>query len=133
MFQPNPYPEFMPRPRKLSAFEDQAHHLGLSHRLYCPPLTTKFESGVNSAGVEMELSTGSGNECTGINDGSKNSVLTTYLADAWTWGAEMFCSIDVKYLKKNQDGSGYVIYYEVFDDHLKKKRQMWVRAVRAHL
>lgn len=129
MFEPIPYPEDLPKPQKFSAFEDQVSSLGLSHRLFRPPLTTRFVNGFNSAGVEMKRSTGSGNECTGVNDGSKNSVLTTYLADAWTWGADMFCGIEVKHIRK-LDNNGYVIYYEMMDDLLEKKRLMWVHAVR---
>lgn len=37
----------------------------------------------------MKASTLSGQDCTGVNDGSKNSVLMNYLPDAWNWGAEM--------------------------------------------
>jgi hypothetical protein len=37
----------------------------------------------------MHASTGSGNDTTGVNDGSKTTTLVTYLSDAWNWGAEM--------------------------------------------
>lgn len=130
MFQPTPYPDNLPKPRKLSIFEDQARSLGLSHRLYRPPLTTCFENGYSNAGVEMQQSTGSGNECTGVNDGSKNSVLTTYLADAWTWGAEIFCGIAVNHVRKLDENGGYMVYYHLSEDHLETKRLMWVHAVR---
>ncbi|KAJ4992841.1 glucose-methanol-choline oxidoreductase [Stagonosporopsis vannaccii] len=128
MFQPCPYSENMPTPRKLSVFEEQFNSLDLSDTLYRPPLTTRFETGINSVGVNMKRSTGSGNECTGVNDGSKNSVLTTYLADAWTWGAEIFCGVEVTHLRKLDDDEGYVVYYNLIDDQLERKRLMWVRA-----
>lgn len=119
----------MPKPRKLSIFENQARELNVHHRFFRPPLTTQFEDRTNSVGVEMRQSTGSGNECTGINDGSKNTVLVTYLADAWTWGAEMFCGVDVKYIQRAEDGHGFLVYYELLDYSQGAKRLMWVHAV----
>jgi hypothetical protein len=77
MLQPTPFPSTYPTPRKLAVFEEQATHLGFHDNFYHPPLTTSFSSGINQAGVHMRRSTGSGNECTGVNDGSKNSVLVT--------------------------------------------------------
>lgn len=79
----------------------------------------------------MRHSTDSGNECTGINDGSKSSVLVTYLADAWNWSAEIFCGIDVSHLRRNGKRDGYVIYYKTLSGRNKEKRLMWVRAVSA--
>lgn len=77
----------------------------------------------------MYPNTGSGNECTGVNDGSKNSVLVTYLADAWNWGAEIFCNIKVQYVRKSSHGKGYIVFYEVLDSRSRTKRLSWVRAV----
>ncbi|KAF2126321.1 FAD/NAD(P)-binding domain-containing protein [Dothidotthia symphoricarpi CBS 119687] len=128
MLQPSPYPEAMLKPRKLSTFEAQASNINLHDCFYRPPLTTSFEHCINHAGVRMRQSLGSGNECTGVNDGSKFSVLVTYLADAWNWGTEIFCGIDVKYLRRNNTEKGYVVFYEVMDASKKKKHVMWVRA-----
>lgn len=129
MFQPKPYPESMSKPCKLSVFENQATELGLHDRFYRPPLTTSFEDGVNNAGVLMCRSTCSGNESTGINDGSKKSVLVTYLADAWTWGAEIFCGVDVRHIRALGNKRGYVVFYELSDGWQGNKRLMWVCAV----
>lgn len=76
----------------------------------------------------MLESTGSGNECTGVNDGSKNSVLVTYLSDAWARGAELFCEIDVRYIKKKDRGKGYIIFYEISNGKSHKVTK-WVSAV----
>lgn len=130
MFRPTPFPNHMPKPSKTSIFEEQARSLGLHRYLFRPPLTTYFEDGINRAGVEMRQSARSGNECTGVNDGSKNSVLVTYLADAWTWGTEMFCGIDVRYVQRAEKEDGYVVYYESVDSPFGRKRRMWVQAVR---
>jgi hypothetical protein len=59
----------------------------------------------------MQAARGSGNECTGVNDGSKNSILTTYLADAWHWGAEMFCETEVRYIVEDKERGGYRVFY----------------------
>lgn len=75
------------------------------------PQTTRFRNGPNSTGVEMSPSALTGQDCTGLNDGSKNSTLVTYLADAWNWGAEMFCECEVRYVKKAEDREGYIIYF----------------------
>ena len=41
-------------------------------------------------GVYQKASTLSGQDSTGVNDGSKNSTLMNYLPDAWNHGAEMY-------------------------------------------
>ncbi|KAF2848065.1 FAD/NAD(P)-binding domain-containing protein [Plenodomus tracheiphilus IPT5] len=96
MLGPSPYPSTAPKPQKLAIFEDQAAALDLKDRLYRPPLTTSFNAHVNHA----------------VNDGSKNSILVTYIADAWNRGAEIFCGIDVQYIRKAEQGQGYLVYYE---------------------
>jgi hypothetical protein len=128
MLKPTPYPSTYPTPLKLSALETQARSLGLQKDWYRPPLTTSFSSGINQAGIHMKASTGSGNECTGTNDGSKNSILVTYLTDAWARGAEIFCGIDVRYLRKRERHDGYVIFFEVMESN-GAKRLSWVFAV----
>jgi hypothetical protein len=129
MLQPSPYPQSLPKPRKLHVFEQQAKSLGLGHRLFRPPLTVSFNDCTNSAGVTMRPSAGSGNECTGLNDGSKTSVLTTYLADAWTWGAEIFCGVDVSHVRRRGREEGYTVHFSLTDNH-SAKQSMWVHAVR---
>jgi hypothetical protein len=76
----------------------------------------------------MRGSTGAGNECTGVNDGSKNSVLVTYLADAWARGAELFCGINVRHVKKKERCSGYTVFYETSSER-GGKIVRWVNAV----
>lgn len=83
----------------------------------------------------MYANTGSGHETTGLNDGSKNSVATTYLADAWNWGAEIFCGCEVRYVEKDVDGNGYIIHFawhgsgrSVFSENF-KEQLFWVKAV----
>jgi hypothetical protein len=51
--------------------------------------TTTFQDRINSTGIRMKASTLTGQDSTGINDGSKNSTLVNYVADAWNWGTEM--------------------------------------------
>lgn len=128
MFRPTPYPATQFTPKKLGVFEEQARDLGVHDAFHRPPLTTTFDDGLNQAGVRMHANTGSGNECSGLNDGSKNSVLATYLADAWAWGAELFCGIDVKSLKKRENGAGYIIFLDI-DDAPGSGRSSWVIAV----
>jgi hypothetical protein len=60
-----------------------------SKRFRKVPQTTTFKSGLNNMGVRQQASTLSGQDATGVNDWSKNSVLMNYLPDAWNHGAEM--------------------------------------------
>ncbi|PYH98060.1 FAD/NAD(P)-binding domain-containing protein [Aspergillus ellipticus CBS 707.79] len=111
MLQPCTYPDSHPRLKKLDLLQRQAEQLGKGNRFYRAPLTTFFRGSRNNAGVMMPENGGSGNESTGLNDGSKNSVPTTYLTDAWNWGAEIFCGCEVRYLEKDPHGKGYIVYF----------------------
>lgn len=73
--------------------------------------TTRFKNGPNACGVEMSPSAMTGQDCTGVNDGSKTTTLVTYLADAWNWGAEMFCECEVRYVEKAPGREGYIVYF----------------------
>ncbi|KAF2741804.1 FAD/NAD(P)-binding domain-containing protein [Sporormia fimetaria CBS 119925] len=134
MLQPTPYPESYPTPKKLSVLQKQAKILGQEQNFYRPPQTTFFHNGRNNAGVEMKASTGSSQDCTGVNDGSKNSVLVTYIADAWNWGAEIFCECEVRYIHREPGQDGYTIFFSwhgngrsEFEDEF-QTQLMWVRA-----
>ncbi|EGR49764.1 uncharacterized protein TRIREDRAFT_59382 [Trichoderma reesei QM6a] len=112
MLEPEPYPEEWPALRKMEVFNHQAKVLGLDDKLRRVPLTTRFRSGPNSSGVPMKASTLTGQDTTGVNDGSKTTTLVTYLADAWNWGADMFCKCEVRYVEKVQDDrGGYLVYF----------------------
>ena len=83
----------------------------MGDKFYRPKQTTRFRSGPNSCGVEMSASSLTGQDCTGINDGSKTTTLVTYLADAWNWGAEMFCECEVRYIEKDERRGGYRVFF----------------------
>jgi hypothetical protein len=96
VLEPNPYPEDLPEPCKLQMLRKQADVVrdfgkadGWNPKFYKVPQTTKFKDGPNSTGIHMQASTLTGQDCTGVNDGSKSTTLVTYLSDAWNWGAEM--------------------------------------------
>ncbi|KAK2756567.1 hypothetical protein FQN54_005460 [Arachnomyces sp. PD_36] len=111
MLQPETYPEDFPRLPKLELLKKQAGVLGEKHLFYRAPQTTRFKKGPNRVGVEMNASTLSGMDSTGINDGSKSSTLVNYLADAWNWGTEMFCGCEVRYIKKHPTKEGYLVFF----------------------
>ncbi|KAE8376168.1 hypothetical protein BDV26DRAFT_282908 [Aspergillus bertholletiae] len=134
MLQPSTYPADHPPLPKSQHLRQQATYLGKEHRFYPVPLTTSFKGGRNNAGVTIQPNSGSGNECTGLNDGSKNSVATTYLTDAWHWGAEIFCGCEVRYVEQAPGGRGYLIYFawhgggrSVFQEDF-KTQLFWVKA-----
>ena len=136
MLQPTPYPTDYPPLRKLAVLEKQAAALGQAHNFYRVPQTTFFRDGLNSSGVRMKASTGSGQDCTGVNDGSKSSVLMNYLPDAWNRGAEIFCECEVRYVHADPRG-GYIVFFAWHGDARSAFKEdfyntlMWVRAVRA--
>lgn len=84
----------------------------MSDKFRLVPQTTRFRVGPNSCGVEMAPSSLTGQDVTGVNDGSKTTTLVTYLADAWNWGAEMFCGCEVRYVQecKGPEG-GYNVFF----------------------
>ena len=89
MLEPSVYPSSHPPLAKLEMLQNQANLLGLDDSFQRVRQTTRFQDGPNSTGVPMKASQLTGNDCTGLNDGSKSSTLVNYLADAWNWGAEM--------------------------------------------
>jgi hypothetical protein len=111
MLQPTPYPQSYPGLKKLEHLRRDSELLGKSKNFYRTPLTISFQEGRNNVGVAMQANRGSGHESTGLNDGSKNSVAVTYLADAWNWGAEIFCGCEVKYVERCEDGVGYTVHF----------------------
>jgi hypothetical protein len=133
MLQPAPYPELYPKLAKLDLLQIQAAvlaELGHKNQFYCPPQTTQFEDSLNSTGVMMHVSTGSGMDMSGINDGGKSSTLVNYLSDIWNWGVEMyvfviffllnpecsiiilsFCECEVQFVKEAPTGKGYIVFF----------------------
>lgn len=137
MLQPSTYPEEFPSLSKFEHLREDSRRLGTGANFYKAPLTTFFHDSRNNVGVRMQANAGSGHESTGLNDGSKNSVATTYLADAWNWGAEIFCGCEVKFIEKDPDEKGYIIHFawhgsgrSVFADHF-KEQLFWIKAVGA--
>ncbi|UKZ47827.1 hypothetical protein TrVGV298_002059 [Trichoderma virens] len=139
VLEPEPYPDNWPTLKKSEIFRDQAQVIGLGDKFRKVPLTTRFRPGPNSSGVNMSASTLTGQDSTGLNDGSKTTTLVTYLADAWNWGAEMFCKCEVRYIEKVQDDrGGYLIYFAWhgrgrgrFAEENTNSDLMWVHAKKA--
>ncbi|KAJ1329727.1 cholesterol oxidase [Microdochium nivale] len=111
MLEPAEYPEDWPDLPKLDLLEKQAENLNMKSKFRRVRQTTRFRNGPNSCGVEMSASALTGQDTTGLNDGSKNTTLVTYLADAWNWGADLFCESEVRYVAKAPDREGYIIYF----------------------
>ncbi|KAI1444802.1 FAD/NAD(P)-binding domain-containing protein [Annulohypoxylon stygium] len=137
ILQPEEYPEDWPALPKLELLKKQAQYLSMGEKFRRVKQTTRFVNGPNSCGVEMYPSALTGQDCTGLNDGSKNTTLVTYLADAWNWGADMFCEAEVRYITKAPSGQGYIVYFAWHGrnrGHFKANLHgdlMWVHAKRA--
>ncbi|CAG8589722.1 2640_t:CDS:10, partial [Racocetra fulgida] len=104
MLEPVPYPDDFPELPKLKTLEEQARRLGpeFHENFKRTPITVTFEDRINNAGVRQRKSTLTGNDSTGVNDGSKNTTLMNYIPDAWNHGCEIFCKIDVKRVKQDK-------------------------------
>ncbi|KAI2620800.1 glucose-methanol-choline oxidoreductase [Xylaria nigripes] len=111
VLEPEEYPEDWPKLPKLDLLRRQAEYLNMSEKFSRVKQTTRFRSGANSCGVEMSASTSTGQDATGLNDGSKTTTLVTYLADAWNWGADIFCESEVRYITEAPDNQGYIVYF----------------------
>ncbi|KAL1840066.1 hypothetical protein VTJ49DRAFT_842 [Mycothermus thermophilus] len=111
VLEPQEYPADWPELPKAKLLKLQAQRLGMGHKFKKVRQTTRFVNGPNSCGVDMSPSTLSGQDVTGLNDGSKNTTLVTYIADAWNWGAEIFCECEVRYIEKDRNGEGYRVYF----------------------
>ncbi|OAA58964.1 glucose-methanol-choline oxidoreductase [Niveomyces insectorum RCEF 264] len=112
VLEPESYPEDWPSLPKLDLLQKQADALNMKDKFSRVKQTTRFRNGPNSCGVEMSASALTGQDATGVNDGSKTTTLVTYLADAWNWGAELFCECEVRYIEKVQDSrGGYRVYF----------------------
>ncbi|ROV92947.1 hypothetical protein VSDG_06387 [Cytospora chrysosperma] len=138
VLEPQPYPQDWPRLPKLELLEKQAEYLSMKDKFRRASQTTRFHNGPNSCGVEMKQSTLTGQDPTGVNDGSKTTTLVTYLADAWNWGAEMFCECEVRHIQKRTDArGGYNVYFAWHGrnrGHFKANLHgdlMWVHAKKA--
>lgn len=137
VLEPHEYPDDWPKLPKLELLKKQAEALGLADKFKKVRQTTRFKNGPNYMGVEMSPSAMTGQDCTGVNDGSKTTTLVTYLADAWNWGAEMFCECEARYIEKAKDREGYIIYFAWHGrnrGHFKANLHgdlMWVHAKKA--
>ncbi|KAK6209218.1 hypothetical protein LQW54_006538 [Pestalotiopsis sp. IQ-011] len=137
MLEPETYPDDWPALPKLELLKRQAEALNMKDKFRKVEQTTRFRNGPNAAGVEMTPSGLTGQDCTGVNDGSKNSTLVTYVADAWNWGAEIFCESEVRYITKAPGREGWLIYFAWHGrnrGHFKANLHgdlMWVHAKKA--
>ncbi|EAQ86461.1 hypothetical protein CHGG_07714 [Chaetomium globosum CBS 148.51] len=108
VLDPQEYPAEWPELPKAKLLQKQAELMGLGGKFKKVRQTTRFINGPNSCGVEMSPSSLTGQDATGVNDGSKNTTLVTYIADAWNWGAELFCECEVRYIEEDKNGEGYL-------------------------
>ncbi|CAN8095234.1 unnamed protein product [Discula destructiva] len=137
VLDPQQYPADWPRLPKLDLLQRQAEAIGMAEKFRRVEQTTRFHNGQNSCGVEMESSTLTGQDATGINDSSKMTTLATYLADAYHWGAEMFCECEVRYIEKCKKRGGYNVFFAWHGrnrGHFKANLRgdlMWVHAKKA--
>ncbi|KAM3491958.1 hypothetical protein MY3957_004712 [Beauveria namnaoensis] len=116
VLEPEPYPQDWPVLKKTVRLQKQAQAFGVGDRFYRVPQTTRFRHSISSAGLPMAPSTLTGQDATGVNDGSKTTTLVTYLADAWHWGADMFCACEVRYVEKaSVELGGYLVYFAAHD------------------
>lgn len=96
------YPDDLPRTPKLDALARSAEALGTTAERV--PLNVTFRSGPNAAGVMQHACTLCGDCVTGCNYGAKNTVLMNYLPYAHAHGAHIFAEVQVRTIRKRDDG-----------------------------
>lgn len=114
MFQPRRYPIVeSPELIKTGIFHEEAEKMGLQDKYGLPAQTTMFRTNPNSSGVLQSASSLNSQDFTGNNDGSKITVLPTYIADAWNSGAEIFTRCEVRHIQEKSPGSseGYIVFF----------------------
>jgi hypothetical protein len=150
MLQPETYPEDLPRIQKQQVLQQQADAVGLGKYFTAVRQTVAFREKTNAAGMHLNASKLTGQDSIGLNDGSKNTVLTTYLAEAFNFGAEMcvinlflicastdeiysYCGCEVRYIRKHPSG-GYIVFFRDNASKLSfgpfKEKLHWVHAKR---
>lgn len=114
MLSPTAYPfkEFTEL-SKTELFQEEAEKIGLRNKYRIAEQTTMFRTGRNSSGVKHNTSSLNSQDFTGNNDGSKQTVLSTYIADAWNSGAEIFTQCEVRRIqeKSPESGEGYIVFF----------------------
>ncbi|MFQ4145999.1 GMC family oxidoreductase [Chlorogloeopsis sp. ULAP02] len=109
MLKPTPYPENLPKLRKLQALEKSSKYL--NEKFYRPPINVTFEDKVNHVGVEQKACNLCGDCVSGCNHQAKNTVLMNYLPDAKNHGAEIYTQVSVRYLER--EGDRWLVHYQL--------------------
>jgi cholesterol oxidase len=112
MLRPVPYPaDDASRPplAKLQRLAESAERIGVP--VTQPPINVVLEAGTNAAGVHQPACTGCGDCCSGCNVGAKSTTQMTYIPDAVDHGAEVYCDVSVRHLRKEADG--WRVFYVV--------------------
>lgn len=111
MLRPTPYPDHLPKPRKLEMLERSAEAMGAS--FYRPPINVTFADGINHVGVQQHACTLCGDCVSGCNVGAKNTTHMNYLPDAKAHGAEIFTRVAVRRLERRDDR--WIVHFQPLD------------------
>jgi cholesterol oxidase len=106
------YPKEIPKMGKIELFEKACRAAGMESKLSRPDLAVTFEAtAANKFGVPQAAAHFSGHLNTGNASGAKNDTTKNYLADALKQRTEIFCGIDVQWIKENPDNGGYTVFF----------------------
>jgi len=111
MLKPACYPtEHYPPLPKLEAQEKSAK--AMDANCYRTPINVNFTvTGKNHVGVEQQPCSCCGDCVTGCNYAAKNTLIMNYLPDAKNRGAEIYTSVDVRWVERVEDR--WLVHYEV--------------------
>lgn len=122
MLNVSSYPQDFPRLAKLEALERSANLLGegtAGLEFYRPPIAVSFRDGPNHVGVAQQACKLCGDCVSGCNYAAKNTLITNYLPDARTHGAEIFTRAWVQRLERRPDGR-WVVHFQLMDSGREK-------------
>ena len=111
MLKPASFPtEGYPRLPKLEAQEKSAKAMG--ENCYRTPINVNFTvTGRNHVGVDQKPCSCCGDCVTGCNYAAKNTLIMNYLPDAKNHGAEIYTSVDVRWIERSK--GQWLIHYQV--------------------
>ncbi|PSU34604.1 GMC family oxidoreductase N-terminal domain-containing protein [Photobacterium lutimaris] len=118
MLKPSTYPKNLPNLYKHNSLQNSASKLGEAGKWKFTPINVSFDDGVNHVGVKQTACNGCGDCVSGCNFGSKNTLTKNYIPDARSHGAEIYCSLDVRYVLPKSNC--WAVYYQPIGCHRDK-------------
>lgn len=84
---------------------------------YKAPINVAFEAKVSKGGIQQNPCNLCGNCVTGCNIGAKTTTLMNYIPDAYNWGCEVYCEVQVEYVERLEAQKKWKLHCVKYSDH----------------